>query len=116
MAVFGSLGAAPPAHASNYGVELNGTWRVMSNGDWARTNQVFMIEKTIDRDLDHLLELCQPHRMHGHGEKRPGLDRADQLVKVYWILDRDIPNWAPCPDGTSPPATRSSSSGGSTRP
>ena len=22
------------------------------------------------------------------------------LVKVYWILNRDIPNWAPCPDGT----------------
>src|SRR5205823_973649 len=47
IAVVGSLGMATPAHASNYGVELNGTYRVTSNGDWAQTNQVFIDEKTV---------------------------------------------------------------------
>ena len=47
MTVLGSLGAAPSAHASNFGIELNGTWRVIQNGEWARTNQVLIDEKTI---------------------------------------------------------------------
>ena len=47
IAVFGSLGAAPSAHASNFGVELNGTYRVSSNGEWARTNDVLMDEKMV---------------------------------------------------------------------
>lgn len=49
IAVLGSLGTATPAHASNYGVELNGTYRVISNGDWAKTNEVFMDERTVFR-------------------------------------------------------------------
>ena len=25
------------------------------------------------------------------------------FVHAYWILNRDVPNWAPCPDGTFAP-------------
>ena len=64
MTVLGSLSAAPSAHASNFGIELNGTWRVMQNGEWARTNQVLIDEKTYHRELDHLLELRESPRMH----------------------------------------------------
>ena len=45
IAVVGSVGTATPAHASNYGVELNGTYRMISNGDWAKTNEVFMTNR-----------------------------------------------------------------------
>src|ERR1700722_1208331 len=47
VAVFGSLGTATPASASNYGVEVNGTYRATSNGDWARTNDVLINEPTV---------------------------------------------------------------------
>ncbi|HTH85153.1 MAG TPA: hypothetical protein VMB28_07315, partial [Mycobacterium sp.] len=47
IAVVGSVGTATPAYASNYGVELNGTYRVTSNGDWAKTNDVFIDEQTV---------------------------------------------------------------------
>ena len=30
MTVLGSLGAAPAAHAKTFGIELNGTWQVIS--------------------------------------------------------------------------------------
>ena len=63
MTVLGSLGAAPSAHASNFGIELNGTWRVMSNGEWARTNQVLIGREDANSDLDHQLELRESPRM-----------------------------------------------------
>ena len=58
MAVVGSVGTATPAHASNYGVELNGTYRVTSNGDWAQANQVFIDEQT----AGHIDNSFQTHR------------------------------------------------------
>ena len=38
VAVIGSVGTATPAHASNYGVELNGTYRVTLHGPLANVN------------------------------------------------------------------------------
>jgi hypothetical protein len=37
-AAVGILGTAPPAHATDYGVALNGTYRAFSNGEWAQTS------------------------------------------------------------------------------
>ena len=42
------------------------------------------------RELDDLLAVQLPHRVHRDGHQRPGLDRAKHVV----------PNWIPCPDGT----------------
>ncbi len=59
LAAIGSLTATPLAHASNFGIELNGTWRASSNGQWARTNEVYMDEPSSSR-LDHRLQLVSP--------------------------------------------------------
>lgn len=101
MTVLASLGVAPPAHASNFGVELNGTWRVMSNGEWARTNQVLIDEKT-DIQIWNIASSCvSPIECNGTVTSDKGWTAPISLVKVYWILNRDIANWAPCPDGTA---------------
>ena len=47
MAVIDSAEPTTSAIASNFGVELNGTYRVISNGDWAKSNEVFLDEKTV---------------------------------------------------------------------
>ena len=47
--VTASVGVAAQAHASNYGIELNGQYLVTSNGDWAKDNEVFHDEKTVSR-------------------------------------------------------------------
>ena len=64
MTVLGSLGAAPSAHASNFGIELNGTWRVMSNGEWAENQPGLDRREDANSDLDHQLELRESRRMH----------------------------------------------------
>src|SRR4051794_32981319 len=100
MTVFGSVGVAPPAQASNYGIELNGTWRVMSNGEWARTNQVLIDEKTIIENWTISSSCVSPLECTGTVTSDKGWTAPINFVKVYWILNRDIPSWAPCPDGT----------------
>ena len=40
--------SATPAHASDFGVELNGTYRYYANGDFALVNQVRKNVPTID--------------------------------------------------------------------
>jgi hypothetical protein len=100
LTVIGSLGVAPPANASNYGIELNGTWRVMSNGEWARTNQV-LIDQKVDIQIWSITSSCvSPLECTGTVKSDKGWSAPINMVKVYWILNRDIPNWAPCPDGT----------------
>ena len=78
IAVVGSVGTATPAYASNYGVELNGTYRVISNGDWAKTNEVFIDEQTVVQTWTMTSSCTSPHHMHRRGDKRPGLDRTAQ--------------------------------------
>ena len=45
-ALIGTLVAAPVAHASGRG-SLNGTFTATSNGEWARTNDVFHNERSL---------------------------------------------------------------------
>ena len=45
-----------------------------------------------------------------------GWTRPINCVKVYWILNRDIPSWAPCPDGTFASGHQKFTVGGSTPP
>lgn len=103
MTVLGSLAVAPSAHAKNFGVELNGTWRVMQNGEWARTNQVLIDQKVIIENWTITSSCVSPIECTGQVTSDQGWTAPINLVTVYWILNRDIPNWAPCPDGTFAP-------------
>jgi hypothetical protein len=101
--LLGSLDAAPAAHASNFGIELNGTWRVMSNGDWAQTNQVYIDEKTDIQTWTISSSCVSPVECHGQVQSDQGWSAPINFFNAYWILNRDVPNWEPCPDGTFAP-------------
>ena len=103
MALLGSLGAAPAAHAKTFGIELNGTWKVISNGEWARTNQVLIDQKTTIENWIISSSCVSPIECNGTVTSDGGWTAPIDFVKVYWIVNRDIPNWAPCPDGTFAP-------------
>jgi hypothetical protein len=102
VAVIGSVGTATPAYASNFGVELNGTYRVSSNGEWARTNDVLMDEKTVVQTWTITSSCVSPIECSGEVRSDQGWT-APLRLDSYWMVDRDIPNWAPCPDGTFAP-------------
>ena len=111
IAVVGSVGTATPAHASNYGVELNGTYRVTSNGDWAKTNDVFINEPTVVQTWTMSSSCTSPHTCSGQVTSDQGWTAPLKLGGVegpgsvgdYWVVDHAVDNWEPCPDGTAAP-------------
>jgi hypothetical protein len=113
--LIGSLGTAPPAHASNYGVELNGTYRVTSNGEWARTNEVYIDEQTVVQTWTMSSSCESPRTCTGEVRSDQGWTAPLRLgggantpgaIGDFWVVDRVVENWEPCPDGTSAPGNQ----------
>ena len=107
IAVVGSVGTATPAHASNYGIELNGTWRVVSNGDWAKTNEVFINEPTVVQTWTMTSSCTSPLTCTGQVSSDQGWTAPLRLggdgspPDGAWFVNHVVPNWEPCPDGTA---------------
>jgi hypothetical protein len=109
IAVAASVATATPAHASNYGVELNGTYRVTSNGDWAKTNDVFIDEPTVVQTWTMTSSCTSPLICTGEVKSDQGWTAPLKLGGVegpgsvgdYWVVDHIVDNWEPCPDGTA---------------
>jgi hypothetical protein len=93
------IGAAPPARASNTGSELNGTFLVSSNGQWAKTNDVLMNESSSLQTWTVTSSCASPIECTGTVKSDQGWTGTLRLDKFYYV-EHDIPNWAPCPDGT----------------
>jgi hypothetical protein len=106
VAVLGSLGLATPASASNYGVELNGTYRMISNGDWAKTNDVFIDEATQVQTWTFSSSCESPIRCSGTVTSDQGWTAPMTNTGDYWLATRVVDNWEPCPDGTAAPGTQ----------
>ena len=106
ITLFGSLGAATPASASNYGYELNGTYRVISNGDWAQTNLVYIDEKTVVQTWTISSSCTSPLSCTGTVISDQGWTALAVFNGNYWVVDRVIQNWEPCPDGTAAPGAQ----------
>lgn len=93
-------GVAGPASATNWGVELNGRFLVTSNGDWAKTNEVFHDEKT-KRQVWTVTSVCEsPAYCTGHIVSSEGWETDGHYTADRWVVRRTVPNWAPCYDGT----------------
>jgi hypothetical protein len=106
VAVFGSLGTATPASASNYGVEVNGTYRATSNGDWARTNDVLINEPTVVQTWIVNSSCTSPISCTGTVKSDQGWTAPLDNRGDYWVVERHLDNWEPCPDGTAAPGVQ----------
>lgn len=100
ITVLGSLSGAAAAHASNFGIELNGTWRVMSDGEWARTNDVKIEQKTVLQTWTITSSCVSPIECTGEVTSDQGWSAPLRLAPDWWIVDRVVPNWVPCANGT----------------
>ncbi|MGX9792683.1 Rv2253/PknI dimerization domain-containing protein [Mycobacterium sp. MMS18-G62] len=103
VTVFGSVSLAPPASASNYGVELNGTYRMISNGDWAKTNEVFINEQTQVQTWTFNSSCESPIRCTGTVTSDQGWTAPMTNTGDYWVAERVVENWEPCPASYSYP-------------
>jgi hypothetical protein len=101
VAVLGSLGVAPASHASNLPA-LNGTYHMVSNGEWAKGNDVFYDQPTVVQTVTIKSSCVSPIECTGEMHSDQGWTATGRLDD-FWIFDHDIPNWVPCPDGTFAP-------------
>ncbi|MHA3024073.1 Rv2253/PknI dimerization domain-containing protein [Mycobacterium sp. BMJ-28] len=99
LAVLSAGGAVPQAHA-DFGFELNGSYRVVSNGDWAKTNEAYMDEKVVISTWTFSSTCTDPQTCTGTVSSDQGWTAPLVYRASRWLVDRTIDNWEPCPDGT----------------
>ena len=97
----GLCGAMPIAAASDYGFEINGTYSFLSNGEWAKSNQIFHDEPVVRATWQVSSTCTSTAKCTGQVTSDQGWTAPLKFTVDRWIVLRDIPNWAPCEDGTA---------------
>ena len=99
IAVLGSVIVAPPAQAEDWGVDISGTWRVFSDGEWARTNEVKFKQQSVLETWTVDVTCVSPIECSGEVHSDRGWTGTARL-DAFWYVEHDVPNWMPCPNGT----------------
>ena len=101
-AVIGAPGTDGSARADANNPALNGRYLATSNGEWAMTNESYHDEATI-RSVWTITSSCStPQDCAGTVTSDEGWT-ADISFRSgdKWRVDRELPNWEPCADGTA---------------
>jgi hypothetical protein len=101
VAVAATVSATPVAHASDFGVELNGTYHYHANGDIALVNDVKKQMPTIDETWTLSSSCVSPVECEGTATSSAGWTARlwYGYPNTYWVVDRNIPEWQFCPGG-----------------
>jgi hypothetical protein len=99
IAVLGGLAAAPSAQAQDWGVDISGKWRVYSDGEWARTNQVLIDQQSVLETWTVTTSCVSPIECSGTVTSDRGWTGSARLDD-FWFVEHEVPNWMPCPNGT----------------
>jgi hypothetical protein len=105
LALIAGIGTTAPAQAE-YGIELNGTYQVMSDGQWATRGAapgggtVYIDQKSTTETWTVRTSCASAIECSGTVESSLGWTGTIRLDD-YWYVDHEVPNWLPCPDGTS---------------
>ena len=102
IAALASLIVPPSAHAKTFGVELTGTYKVSSDGEFAKTNDVFMDQQSVVETWTANTSCISPIECTGQVTSDGGWTGSARLDN-FWYIEHDIPNWLPCSDGTFAP-------------
>jgi hypothetical protein len=100
--VIGGVGA-PQARAVTDEMPINGTFIARSMGDWAKTNDSFHNEPTVTSTWTIRSTCIGPTDCTGQVSSDAGWTLPLSMIAGAWAIQRDIPNWEPCGDGTAAP-------------
>jgi hypothetical protein len=103
VTVIVSLGTPSSARASEDSLALNGTYIATSNGDWAKTNDSYHNEATVTSTWTITSTCSNPIDCTGQVTSDQGWTAPIRHNYDAWIVDRDLPTWVRCPDGTAFP-------------
>jgi hypothetical protein len=100
-AVLAGLGAPVVGATNEWG--LNGTYVATSNGEWAKTNDIYHDEASI-RSTWTITSTCSyPTECTGTVSTDWGWSAPIYMKSGVWYVKRTVENWQPCPDGTAGP-------------
>ncbi|MCV7175367.1 Rv2253/PknI dimerization domain-containing protein [Mycolicibacterium sphagni] len=94
--------AAAPAGAQS-SAPLNGRYIAISNGDWAQTNDSYHNEVTVRSTWTISSTCTQGDECTGQVSSDLGWTAPLRKQNDTWIVDRDLPDWETCADGTTAP-------------
>lgn len=100
VSVIGAL-AAPPAHAVTDEMPINGTFIARSMGEWAQTRDSYHNEATVTSTWTINSTCTTPTDCTGQVTSDKGWTVPLRYFASAWEIERDIPNWEPCDDGTA---------------
>lgn len=93
------LTAGPATASDDWG--LNGTYTATSNGEWAKTNDIFHNERSV-RSTWTISTVCSyPTECTGTVNSDAGWSAPIYQKSGVWYLRRVVPKWEPCPDGSA---------------
>lgn len=81
--------------------EINGTYAATSNGEWARTNDVYHDEGTIRSTWTITSSCSDPLTCSGTVTSDQGWTSPLSFIGGTWFVKRDLPGWEQCWDGTA---------------
>lgn len=97
------LGTAPLANATDGDFAINGTFSVVSNGEWARMNDRYQDEPTV-RSTWTVTSTCSTAiTCAGKVTSTLGWTEDIYTTNGMWYVKHYVPDWIPCPDGTTAP-------------
>ena len=98
------LGLAPHASAEYEEYAMNGTFSVVSNGEWARMNDRYQDEPTV-RSTWTVNTVCTT-AITCSGKVTSSLGWTEDIYTGagnLWYVKHLVPDWIPCPDGSTAP-------------
>jgi hypothetical protein len=100
VTVLGGL-AAPPARAVTDEMPVNGTFIARSMGQWAQTRDSYHDEATVTSTWTINSTCTTPTDCTGQVKSDQGWTLPLRWFGGAWEIERDIPNWEPCEDGSA---------------
>ena len=98
----GSRASADPRDVDG-DYSINGTFTAMSDGQWAKTSDVFRDQPTVVSTWTITSTCSTPYRCTGQVKSDQGWTADARMLSGLWYVKHDVENWMPCPDGTSAP-------------
>lgn len=96
-----AVGATPSAQANEDAFAINGTFTVTSDGEWATTDYAFHKEATVISTWTITSTCTTEVSCTGQVSSDQGWTAPVYTSEGHvWYVERDLPNWQPCPDGS----------------
>ena len=97
-----AVSAAPVAYATEWPT-LNGTYAAVSDGQWAKTREVYHDEATVTSTWT-ITSTCTSHvECVGRVTSDQGWSADARFSSGLWSVERELPDWEPCEDGATAP-------------